>query len=110
MQKLLATFGVLVVIATTAFAQSFDPENGTGNVLTFGGQPAPPQKNKIIVRQSGIRAYGMVPRRSLSATRHREGTAYEGSGFVPGNGAVPEVNDPVGLVSPQADFSRPNRR
>ena len=36
MQKLLTTLAVLTVIATPAFAQSFDPDNGTGNVLTFG--------------------------------------------------------------------------
>ena len=36
MQKLLTTLTVLTVIATPAFAQSFDPDNGTGNVLTFG--------------------------------------------------------------------------
>jgi hypothetical protein len=38
--------------------------------------------------------------------RHKENAASSGNwGFGLRNGAVPEVNDPVGLVSPQADFS-----
>ena len=108
MQKLLTTLAVLTAIATPAFAQSFDPDNGTGNVLSFGNSPIALQNDKITVRQSEIRAYAMVPRtRSAHATRYKEGPAYNGCwGFFRGNGAVPEVNDPVGLVSPQCDFSR----
>jgi hypothetical protein len=107
MQKLLTTLAMLTVIATPAFAQSFDPDNGSGNVLSLGA-PTAPQNDKITIHQGGMRAYGMVPRtHSAHATRHKEGAAYNGSwGFVPGNGAVPEVNDPVGLVSPQGDFSK----
>ena len=88
MQKLLTTLAVLTAIATPAFAQSFDPDNGTGNVLTFGAKQTAPQNDKITVRQSGIRAYGMVPRtRSARATPHKEGAAYNGNwGFSPGNG------------------------
>ena len=98
---------VLTVFATPAFAQSFDPDSGTGNVLTFGAEPTALQNDKITVHQGGMRAYGTVPRtHTAHATRHKEGAAYNGCwGFVPGNGAVPEVNDPVGLVSPQCDFS-----
>jgi hypothetical protein len=36
MKKFLTTVAVLTVFATPAFAQSFDPDNGTGNVLSFG--------------------------------------------------------------------------
>ncbi|MGB6997380.1 MAG: hypothetical protein WBD96_07460, partial [Pseudolabrys sp.] len=72
MQKLLTTLAVLTVIATPAFAQSFDPDNGTGNVLSFGNSPIALQNDKITVRQSGIRAYAMVPRtRSAHATRYK---------------------------------------
>ncbi len=39
MQKLLTTFAVLTVIATPAFAQSFVPDSGTGNVLLLGAKP-----------------------------------------------------------------------
>jgi hypothetical protein len=103
MQKLLTTLAVLTVIATPAFAQSFDPENGTGNVLSFGANPIAPQSHKATVRHRGISAYGMVSRtHSAHVTRHKEGAAYNGNwGFV-SNGADPEVNDPVGVVhSPQ---------
>ena len=37
MKKFLTTLAALTVIATPAFAQSFDPDNGTGNVLPGGG-------------------------------------------------------------------------
>jgi len=35
MKKFLSTVVLLTVIATPAFAQSFDPDNGTGNVLAL---------------------------------------------------------------------------
>ena len=35
MKKFLTTLAVLTAVATPAFAQSFDPDNGTGNVLPF---------------------------------------------------------------------------
>ena len=102
MRKFLATSVVLTVLVSPAFAQSFDPDNGTGNVLSFGAQSISPQND------NGIRAYGMV-RRARSPhvmTHHKEGAAYSGAwGFGLRNGAFPEVNDPVGLVSPQAHFS-----
>ena len=33
MKKFLTILGLLTVVATPAFAQSFDPDNGTGNVI-----------------------------------------------------------------------------
>ncbi len=61
----------LTVIATPGFAQSFDPDNGTGNiVLSLGSKPTAPLSDKITVRHGWIRAYAMVPRtRSAHATR-----------------------------------------
>lgn len=71
MKKLLTTLAALTVIATPAFAQSFDPDNGTGNiVLSLGSKPTAPLNDKITVRHSGIRAYAMVPR-ALSARETR---------------------------------------
>jgi hypothetical protein len=62
---------VAAVIATPAFAQSFDPEAGTGNVLPFSYAPDAAQSDKIAVRQSshgkiaarqsGLHAFAMVP-------------------------------------------------
>jgi hypothetical protein len=98
MQKLLTTLAVLAVIATPAFAQSFDPDNGTGNVLSFGAKSTAPQNDKIAVRQSGMRAYGMVP---AHVTRHKKGAVDNGIwGFGRGICVVPEVNDPVGVWLP----------
>jgi len=62
MKKFLTTLAALTVIATPAFAQSFDPDNGTGNVLPFSNAPTAPHNNKIVVRRSGLNAFGMVPR------------------------------------------------
>jgi hypothetical protein len=62
---------VTAVIATPAFAQSFDPEAGTGNVLPFSFTPDAPQSGKAAIRQashgkmanrqSGLHAFAMVP-------------------------------------------------
>jgi hypothetical protein len=62
MKKLLTTLAALTVIATPAFAQSFDPDNGTGNVLSFSYTSTAPENDKIAVRQSGLHSYAMVPR------------------------------------------------
>jgi hypothetical protein len=61
MNKFLTTLAVLTVFATPAFAQSFDPDNGTGNVLPFSHKSTAPQNNKTAVRQSGLHAFAMVP-------------------------------------------------
>ena len=68
---------VTAVIATPAFAQSFDPDNGTGNVLPFSYAPIAPQSGtvavreanhgKIAARQSGLHAFAMVPSASLGS-------------------------------------------
>jgi hypothetical protein len=71
MKRLLTTLAALIVIVTPAFAQSFDPDNGTGNIVpTLGSKPTAPVIDKITVRHGGIRAYAMVPRaRSAHVTR-----------------------------------------
>ena len=43
MKKLLTVLAALTVIAPPAFAQSFDLDNGTGNiVLSLGSKPTTP--------------------------------------------------------------------
>ena len=63
MKKFLTTLAVLTVFATPAFAQSFDPDNGTGNVLPFERAPTPatPQSGKTAVRQNGLHSFALVP-------------------------------------------------
>ena len=60
MKKFLTTFAVLAVIATPAFAQSFDPDNGTGNVLQFSHKSAQIE-GKTALRQDAMRAYAAAP-------------------------------------------------
>ena len=73
-------FSTLAVIATVAAmasvlpasAQSFDPEAGSGNVLSLSYGPIAAQNNavavrpanpgKVAVRQNGLHAFAMVPR------------------------------------------------
>jgi hypothetical protein len=59
-KKFLTTFAMLTVIATPAFAQSFDPETGTGNVLQFSHKSAQIE-GKTAVRQDAMRAYATAP-------------------------------------------------
>ena len=63
MKKLLTPLAALSLTASTAYAQSFDPNNGTGNiVLSLGSKPTAPLSHKITVRRSRVRGYAMVPR------------------------------------------------
>jgi hypothetical protein len=60
-----------VGIASPAFAQSFDPEAGTGNVLGFNSVQTVPQApqahratvrpTRLAARRSGVNAFAMVP-------------------------------------------------
>lgn len=73
MTKLLTTLTALAVITTPAFAQSFDPDNGTGNVLPFSAMPTAPQtqNDKIAVHLSGRSAFAMVPHTRSAHARRR---------------------------------------
>ncbi|HEY2530211.1 MAG TPA: hypothetical protein VGJ20_20125 [Xanthobacteraceae bacterium] len=48
-------------LASPAFAQSFDPEAGTGNVQTFGYAPDPGSQLRIARHHSGLEAYARIP-------------------------------------------------
>ena len=61
MKKFLTTLAVLTAFATPAFAQSFDPDAGTGNVLPFAHTPTAPHDHKIAARQGGLHSFAMVP-------------------------------------------------
>jgi hypothetical protein len=57
------------VMATPAFAQSFDKDFGTGNVQLFSyGTDGSEQTGKIAGRRSGLDAYAMVRGTSSAAT------------------------------------------
>ena len=75
MKKLITIVAITAsVMATPAFAQSFDPDAGTGNVLSFSSQPTAQQNNKVAGRQSGVDAFAMVPGTSSTADTYSPGT------------------------------------
>jgi hypothetical protein len=69
----LVVIAAVTAVATTApaFAQSFDPDAGTGNVVQFSYAPIAPQNDQAAVRQgrhgrnaareNGLNAFAMVP-------------------------------------------------
>ena len=59
MKKFLAIVGLLTVIATPAFAQTFVPSYGTGNVLPFA-YPFTAHEVQSIARENGEQAYAMA--------------------------------------------------
>lgn len=61
MKKILVTFVVLAAIITPALAQSFDPDNGTGNVLPSSDQSTAHQSDKFTLSRGALRAYAAVP-------------------------------------------------
>ena len=68
-----------IAVVSPAFAQSFDPENGTGNVLMLNNQASVPHKQAVIHR-SGIDALAMVPR--VQAGTASEDPANTGGGSI----------------------------
>ena len=75
MKKLIAIAALTAsVMATPALAQSFDPDAGTGNVLSFSNESTVQQNNKIAGRQSGLAAYAKVPGTSSAADTYSWGT------------------------------------
>jgi hypothetical protein len=72
-----STLAVIAAVAAAASAlpasaQSFDPEAGSGNVLSFSYGPIavqhdtvavrPANPGKVAARRNGLRAFAMVPR------------------------------------------------
>jgi hypothetical protein len=80
MKKFLATLGVLTVVATPAFAQSFCTCDGTGNVLTFTHNPITlPQSAAIAAPQTGQNAFAMVSAPSSPSNSNSPAAAGGGS-------------------------------
>ena len=97
MKKFLTTLALLTVFAAPAFAQSFDPEYGTGNVLPFAYAPQ--------VNGSGNDAYAYAPAAPTAArspgarigVQHREGI------FAGAPAGVDPYAYHVGLAASQAN-------
>ena len=60
MKKFLTTLAVHTAFATPAFAQSFDPDNGTGNVLLFAHAPTDHSGKNAHARSSANGAYAQA--------------------------------------------------
>jgi hypothetical protein len=76
MKKLIAIAAITAsVMATPAFAQSFDKDFGTGNVQSFSyGADGSEQTGKIAGRQSGLDAFAKVSGNSSAADTYSWGT------------------------------------
>jgi hypothetical protein len=76
MKKLVTIVAITAsVMATPAFAQSFNKDFGTGNELPFGyNSNGAEQTGKIAGRQSGVDAFAMVPGTSSTADTYSPGT------------------------------------
>lgn len=68
-----------MAFVSPAFAQSFDPEIGTGNVLMLNSQASLPH-TQAVVRRSGIDAFAMAPR--VQAGVASEDSANTGGGSI----------------------------
>jgi hypothetical protein len=66
----------VAAIASPALAQSWDPDNGTGNtVTTFNGAAA--QHHQAMGHISGRSAYALVPREAAAPAGDTYGSGYE---------------------------------
>ncbi|HEY6024584.1 MAG TPA: hypothetical protein VIV34_10465 [Pseudolabrys sp.] len=61
----------IVIVATSigfpAFAQSFDPDNGTGNLVTAITVAPAPAGSTIVSGRSGVEAYAMSARKKVNS-------------------------------------------
>jgi hypothetical protein len=74
---LIATIATMS-IATPALAQSFDPDAGTGNVLSYSY--APSRHEQVAIHRNGLHAFAMVPR----GAQWNAGSNAATSGYDPG--------------------------
>jgi hypothetical protein len=69
MKKVLTVLAVLTVCTAPALAQSFDPDNGTGNLLTFS-PPTASQNEKVTAGSNGLHSFAMVPKAPAQTFRY----------------------------------------
>jgi len=67
MKKLIGIVIVATSIGAPAFAQSFDPDNGTGNLVTGNFVAAAPVHARAAPRHPGEKAYALSPRRTINS-------------------------------------------
>jgi hypothetical protein len=61
MKKLFATVAILTAISTPSFAQSFDPDLGTGNIAAVSRETSVQPKHKMARQKRGADSFASVP-------------------------------------------------
>jgi hypothetical protein len=82
MKTFFAALAVLTVLATPSFAQSFDPETGTGNVLRSASAPPAFRNSQFAVRHNGRNAFAAVPGAGSTVASGPNSPASTGGGSV----------------------------
>jgi hypothetical protein len=72
MKTLIIAAALIAGIAAPAFAQSFDPDNGTGNI-EWRHVPAPQNGNGLVRGQTGDNAFAAAPRMGSGNERLKSG-------------------------------------
>lgn len=84
MKKIIGIAIVATALASPAFAQSFDPDNGTGNIVAGNTVAAPaPAGTTVVARHLGEAAYAMSARGKVDSApegwRYSDNTTGGGS-------------------------------
>jgi len=89
MKKLIGILITATSIGTSpALAQSFDPDNGTGNLVTAITVAPAPADSKIVARHPGEEAYAMSARRKVdTGAAYNADPGYRDSGNTGGGSA-----------------------
>jgi opacity protein-like surface antigen len=82
MKKFLTVVGLLTVIATPAFAQSYDPDLGTGNVIN---EPALEQQAG---RADAMSAFAQAPVENTRSNTHSKAVVDSDSPASTGGGSI----------------------
>jgi hypothetical protein len=83
MKKLVGTIILATALGAPAFAQSFDPDSGTGNLITrnFIAVPRAPVTAWTAPRHPGENAYALYPRRTVKPNAGHWNTEYGSTGY-----------------------------
>lgn len=80
MRRFLIVAVLTTFMASPGYAQSFDPDTGTGNATPFSYGTIVPHRGKVVVRPNGINAFAMDPRAPV--THDSNDPALTGGGSV----------------------------
>ena len=89
-------FGILIIatgISFPAYAQSFDADNGTGNLISANAGIAAPatEVTGSVTRKSGTEAYAMSARRKVSAEASYAAESHDNGGTGGGSAGYNEM-------------------